>query len=123
MSSEGCRAQAAARQLRLACRVLLALPALLAVAAPAQAGGGPVVQAWTLDNGARVLFVESRDLPILDVAVDFRAGSAFDPADRSGLAAMTQHLARFGAGGGRGATMGSGRGGRLGSEDIGGRGM
>ena len=107
MSTEGGRTQAAAlqrdwrpaRRLRLACRVLLALPALLLVAVPAQASSGPVVQAWTLDNGARVLFVESRDLPILDVAVDFRAGSAFDPADRSGLAAMTQHLARFGAGG------------------------
>ena len=73
------------------------LPLLLLPAAAA--AGGPVVQAWTLENGARVLFVESRAVPILDVAVDFRAGSAFDPAERSGLAAMTQHLARFGAGG------------------------
>jgi zinc protease len=74
------------------------LPLLLSPAAAALAGG-PAVQAWTLENGARVLFVESRSVPILDVAVDFRAGSAFDPPDRSGLAAMTQHLARFGAGG------------------------
>ncbi|MCE2948603.1 MAG: M16 family metallopeptidase [bacterium] len=74
------------------------LPLLLSPAAAALAGA-PAVQAWTLENGARVLFVESRSLPILDVAVDFRAGSAFDPPDRSGLAAMTQHLARFGAGG------------------------
>jgi len=73
--------------------------ALVLVAATGTASaGGPAVQAWTLDNGARVLFVESRAVPIIDVAVDFRAGSAFDPADRSGLAAMTQHLARFGAG-------------------------
>jgi zinc protease len=57
------------------------------------------VQSWSLDNGARVLFVESRAVPILDVSVDFRAGAAFDPPERSGLAAMTQHLARFGAGG------------------------
>ena len=75
--------------------VLLVLAAVL----PARAGTGPVVQAWTLDNGARVLFVEARDVPILDVAVEFRAGSGFDPSERSGLAAMTQHLARFGAGG------------------------
>jgi zinc protease len=45
------------------------------------------------------VFVEARDVPILDVAVEFRAGSGFDPSERSGLAAMTQHLARFGAGG------------------------
>jgi zinc protease len=71
--------------------------ALIAAAGTASASG-PVVQAWSLDNGARVLFVESRAVPIIDVAVDFRAGSAFDPPERSGLAAMTQHLARFGAG-------------------------
>jgi zinc protease len=58
-----------------------------------------VFQSWTLDNGARVIFAESRALPILDVAVDFRAGSAFDPPDRIGLAALAQHLARTGAGG------------------------
>jgi len=58
-----------------------------------------VFQSWTLENGARVVFAERRALPILDVAVDFRAGSAFDPPDRAGLAAMVQHLARTGAAG------------------------
>ncbi len=82
-----------------ACTLLFPFLLLLAVALPVRAGNGPVVQAWTLDNGARVLFVEARDVPILDVAVEFRAGSGFDPSERSGLAAMTQHLARFGAGG------------------------
>jgi zinc protease len=77
-----------------------------ALALPGAAARAAVnVQSWTLDNGARVLFVESRSVPIVDVAVEFRAGSGFDPGDRSGLAAMTQHLARFGAGG-------------LGEEDI-----
>ncbi len=91
MSTDLCRCLARARLFP----VLLMLAAVL----PARAGNGPVVQAWTLDNGARVLFVEARDVPILDVAVEFRAGSGFDPSERSGLAAMTQHLARFGAGG------------------------
>lgn len=58
-----------------------------------------VFQSWTLDNGARVVFAESRALPVVDVAVDFRAGSAFDPPERAGLAALVQHLARTGAGG------------------------
>lgn len=81
-------------QVRLAAWVACAL---YFAAAPALATVN--VQTWTLDNGARVLFVEARAVPIVDVAVEFRAGSAFDPAERSGLAAMTQHLARFGAGG------------------------
>jgi zinc protease len=90
MSTDGMVARAAARLM------LMFMP--FAAAASASAGG-PLVQSWTLENGARVLFVESRAVPVLDVAVDFRAGSGFDPADRSGLAAMTQHLSRFGAGG------------------------
>jgi zinc protease len=37
-----------------------------------------------------VYFVESRVLPMLDVQVDFAAGSMFDPAGKSGLAALTR---------------------------------
>ncbi len=78
---------------------VLALLAALTLPWMGAARAAVNVQTWSLDNGARVLFVESRAMPMLDVAVDFRAGSAFDPSERSGLAAMTQHLARFGAGG------------------------
>ncbi len=86
-------------------RRVLACVALCLGALVPSADAAVNVQTWTLDNGARVLFVESRAVPIIDVSVDFRAGSGFDPIERSGLAAMTQHLARFGAGG-------------LGEEDI-----
>lgn len=50
------------------------------------------IQSWTLDNGARVLFVESRAIPVLDVSVEFDAGSRRDPPDRSGTAALTNEL-------------------------------
>ncbi|MBC7781755.1 MAG: insulinase family protein, partial [Proteobacteria bacterium] len=86
----------AARPISIGCLLLCLIAASLVVRPVAAV---PVVQTWTLDNGARVLFVEARSVPILDVAVDFRAGAGFDPNERSGLAAMTQHLARFGAGG------------------------
>jgi len=75
----------------------LALACVLALACAR--AGAVAFQSWTLDNGARVVFAESRALPIVDVAVDFRAGSAFGPPERSGLAALVQHLARTGAGG------------------------
>lgn len=57
------------------------------------------IQQWQTSSGARVLFVENHDLPMLDVSIDFPAGSAFDTREKSGLAAMTQRLLNLGAGG------------------------
>lgn len=57
------------------------------------------IQHWQTSSGAKVYFIESRDLPILDVSVDFSAGSSTDTPDKSGRAAMTLHLLDQGAGG------------------------
>ena len=50
------------------------------------------IQSWTLDNGARVLLVENHTIPMLDVSVDFDAGSRRDPAGKSGVAALTNAM-------------------------------
>jgi len=69
------------------------------------AGGASVahallpIQTWSTSSGARVLFVESRALPMLDISVDFPAGSGYDSKALSGRAAFTQRLLRLGAGG------------------------
>lgn len=60
---------------------------------------GPKIQHWRMDNGVRVYFVENHDLPLLDVSVDFTAGFAYDPAEKSGLAALVHHMLARGAGG------------------------
>ncbi|MDQ3184974.1 MAG: insulinase family protein [Pseudomonadota bacterium] len=57
------------------------------------------IQHWQAASGARVYFVESRDLPILDVSVDFSAGSSTDTLEKSGRAGLTLHLVHLGAGG------------------------
>lgn len=75
-------------------RIVLVL--LLGLSWPAQA---LTIQSWQTREGARVLFVESRELPMLDVSVDFPAGSARDPAGKSGLARLTHILLDQGAGG------------------------
>ncbi len=59
---------------------------------------GVKIEHWISPSGARVYFVESRVLPILDVQVDFAAGSMFDPAGKSGLAALTRSTLDLGAG-------------------------
>jgi hypothetical protein len=52
---------------------LLAMLVLaLAPLAPAQAA--LKIQTWTLQNGAKVLFVENHAIPIFDVKVEFDAG-------------------------------------------------
>ncbi len=71
--------------------------ALLLLAAPLSAA--LPIQHWTAASGARVYFVESRGLPIIDVSVDFPAGSSRDTPARSGAAALTQGLLSLGAGG------------------------
>jgi zinc protease len=57
------------------------------------------IQTWETKQGARVLFVENRDLPMLDVSVDFPAGSGFDTREKNGAANMTANMLRLGAGG------------------------
>jgi zinc protease len=56
------------------------------------------IQSWQLANGARVLFVENRALPMIDVSVDFPAGYVRDTEAKSGLAGMTLGMMRLGAG-------------------------
>lgn len=56
------------------------------------------IQRWVAPSGARVYLVESHALPMLDVQVDFAAGSTYDPADKAGLAGLTQGLLDGGAG-------------------------
>jgi len=56
------------------------------------------VQSWTTAQGTRVYFIETHALPMIDVQISFRAGAAFDPADKPGLAAMTAAMLDQGAG-------------------------
>lgn len=57
------------------------------------------IEQWQTSSGAKVLFVANRDLPMLDVSVDFPAGSGYDTREKAGVAAMTNGLLRLGADG------------------------
>lgn len=62
------------------------------------AHAGPKIEHWTTAEGARVYFVATDALPILDVQIDIPSGSGQDPADKSGVASLTQGLLDAGAG-------------------------
>lgn len=59
------------------------------------ANATPQIQHWQSASGAKVLFVENHDIPMLDVAVNVPAGSAYDT--KSGVASMTHSLLDLGA--------------------------
>ena len=68
---------------------------VLLMASVAQAG--PVIQAWKTDEGAQVVFVQSKELPMVDLKVLFAAGSSRDGA-LPGLSGMVSGLLETGAG-------------------------
>ena len=72
---------------------------VLLLSLPLSAQAALAIQHWQTPQGARVIFVESHELPMLDISVDFPAGSARDPAGKAGLAHLTHGLLDQGAGG------------------------
>ena len=79
-------------------KLLTATVALFALVTAQSALAGVKIEHWVSPTGARVYFVESRVLPMLDVQVDFAAGSMFDPPGKSGTAALTRSTLDLGAG-------------------------
>jgi zinc protease len=59
------------------------------------------IQTWTLANGARVFFVENHSIPMLDLSIEFDAGSRRDPQGKSGTASLTNAMLARGLGEGR----------------------
>ena len=54
------------------------------------------IEHWTEANGARVWLVQSPGIPMVDVQVDFDAGSRRDPAAQAGLASAVATMASKG---------------------------
>ncbi|HST62443.1 MAG TPA: pitrilysin family protein [Longimicrobium sp.] len=87
-------------RIRFAAPALLALGAALPAAAqqqppaplPAQPVRFPAYNESTLPNGMRLLVVENHALPVANLDLYVRSGSAADPQDKPGLAQMTATL-------------------------------
>jgi zinc protease len=63
------------------------------------ATAGPKIEHWTLDNGTRVYFVRTPQLPLVQLRAVFDAASSRDPVDKPGLALITNAMLRQGAAG------------------------
>jgi predicted Zn-dependent peptidase len=58
----------------------------------------PAMVERTLPNGLKLVLVEQRELPVVDVTLVVRTGSEADPAGKQGLATLTANLLDEGAG-------------------------
>ena len=65
------------------------------------------VQQWTQASGARVYLVESPAIAMVDVQLDFDAGSRRDPPAQAGLASMTANMLEKGVRASSGAILGA----------------
>lgn len=58
----------------------------------------PEIQRFQLSNGLQVLLMEKHQVPLVQINVLIKAGTAMDPANRPGLASMTVDMLDEGAG-------------------------
>lgn len=79
-------------------RTVMQLLFVIMCVVPALAEALPEIQTWQSPKGAKVLFVQSKTLPMVDIRIVFDAGSARD-GETSGLATLTNALLVEGAGG------------------------
>src|SRR5439155_8245912 len=56
----------------------------------------PKPQKFLLPNGLLVYLFEDHELPLIDAAIDFKAGGVFDPPAKPGLASLAATLMRAG---------------------------
>jgi zinc protease len=78
------------------CKCLLLL--VLSLATPLS-NAAPRIERWETTSGARVLFVENHALPIVDIQVDFAAGTAYEDEAQAGVASLTRELLELGVAG------------------------
>lgn len=84
------RGRAVADCLAMPVRILLLALLALVLSEPVRAA--LPIQHWTASSGARVYFVQADAIPMLDISVEFDAGSRFDPPDKAGLASLANAM-------------------------------
>jgi len=77
--------------------IIIPIATVLMLVTATIAQATPKIQHWQAHGGAQVYFVENHDLPMLDVAVNFPAGSGFESPEKSGLAGLTHALLALGS--------------------------
>jgi len=72
---------------------------LLLLLVSAQSIAAPQIQTWETSRGVKVYFVETKQLPMLDIQMVFDAGTVRDPEGKRGVALLANSLMDQSAGG------------------------
>ncbi len=65
---------------------------------PGVVSAAPKIEHWVTDKGARVYFIETHALPVVDINMVFNAASAREPSEKQGLAMLTSDMLLEGSG-------------------------
>ena len=60
------------------------------------ASAAPEIQVWETQHGVPVYFVEAHEIPMVQVSMGFKAGSANDPTDKLGLSSLMSQMLTMG---------------------------
>lgn len=88
-----------------ACSILLSVSSVVAQIDPRTYQAPPIrfkapeVQRFSAENGLRIVFLESHELPVVRITLYFPGGSAFESQELCGAAEITASLMRFGGAG------------------------
>ena len=85
-------------RLRGRCLLLALVPALLLLGAQ-PVRPAPKLEYWQTAAGSQVFFVETHELPMVDLRLLFDAGTVREPGGKNGLAVLVSGLLDEGAGG------------------------
>lgn len=85
-------------QIKVTSKIMPAISLMLLLFSSFTVLATPQIQTWQTENGAKVLFVPAKEIPMLDVRIVFDAGTARD-AGLSGLSVLTNGLLSEGAAG------------------------
>ena len=60
------------------------------------AAAAPEIQVWESDQGVPVYFVEAHEIPMVQISMGFKAGSAYDPLAKLGVSSLMSQLLTMG---------------------------
>ena len=78
---------------KLGVTFVCAIATLASTPVSAQATDTPKILQTATAQGARLLFLQAPEIPIVDLAIEIDAGSRWDPPGKEGLASMTASMA------------------------------
>ena len=77
-------------------KVRTVLGIFMSVCIAQTAAAAPEIQVWETDQGVPVYFVEAHEIPMVQISMGFKAGSAHDPVTKLGVSSLMSQMLTMG---------------------------